>query len=79
MVDSNRLIIKNKTVINDDWTREPLETATIDLADMLVQHLSLSLDPHPRKPGAKSLLEDYRDAASPSPFAVLKGLVDRDM
>lgn len=63
---------------DDDWTREPLESEVLDLGEILVQHLSLALDPHPRKPGAKSLLEDFRDAASPSPFAVLKGMVDRD-
>lgn len=61
-----------------EWTIEPLEGVMIDLGDTLVQHLSLSLDPNPRKPDAMSLLEEYRAATSPSPFAVLKGLVDRD-
>lgn len=56
----------------DDLLIEPLEGDAIDLGELLVQHLSLSLDPYPRKPGAKSLLGNYRSAASPSPFAVLK-------
>ncbi len=60
----------------DEVAHEPLETDALDLTEILVQHLSLSLDPHPRKPGAPSLTETYRDAARPSPFAVLKGLVD---
>lgn len=63
---------------DDEWTHEPLEVDVLDLGDLIVQYLSLSLDPHPRKPGAKSLLEDYRDAATASPFAALKGLVDRE-
>ncbi len=62
--------------IEDEVLREPLEGDTIDLGELLIQQLSLSLDPHPRKPGARSLLEDYRDAASTSPFDVLKPLVD---
>jgi hypothetical protein len=63
---------------SDEWSVEPLEGANVDLGELLVQHLSLSLDPNPRKPGATSLLAEYRDATSPSPFSVLKGPVDRD-
>jgi uncharacterized metal-binding protein YceD (DUF177 family) len=51
---------------------EPLEGDAIDLGELVVQHLSLSLDPYPRKPGAESLLEKYRSAPSPSAFAALK-------
>lgn len=58
--------------------REPLEGDRLDLGEILVQHLSLSLDPYPRKPDAQSLLAQYRDATSDSPFEALKGLVDRD-
>ena len=53
---------------------EPLEGDAIDLGELLVQHLSLSLDPYPRIPGADSLMEKYRSAASPSPFATLKDM-----
>lgn len=63
---------------NDDISRERLESDEIDLGEMLVQFLSLSLDPYPRRSGAEPLLEKYRDAASLSPFAALKGLVDRE-
>lgn len=58
--------------------REPLEGDEIDLGEILVQHLSLSLDPFPRKSGAESLADKFRDATSASPFSALKGLVDRD-
>lgn len=60
------------------FSREPLEGDTLDLGEILIQHLSLSLDPHPRKPGAKSLAESYRDPVNLSPFSGLKGIVDGD-
>lgn len=58
--------------------REPLETAEIDLGELLVQHLSLSLDPYPRKDGAESLADKFRDATSVSPFLPLRGLAGGD-
>lgn len=36
----------------EDDDVEPLEGSAIDLGELLAQHLSLALDPHPRKPGA---------------------------
>lgn len=63
---------------DDPVMREPLEGDAIDLGEILVQHLSLSLIPHPRKADADQILEKYRGAASTSPFAGLKGLVDRE-
>ncbi|MFN3958960.1 MAG: YceD family protein [Parvularculaceae bacterium] len=60
----------------DDVSKEPLEGDTIDLDEILIQHLSLSLVPHPRKEGARSLAEGYRDPVTLSPFAGLKGIVD---
>lgn len=62
----------------DDYSREPLEGDTLDLGEILVQHLALSLVPHPRKEGTESLVERYRDPANLSPFAALKGVVDGD-
>lgn len=63
---------------DDEISREPLEGDTLDLDEILVQYLSLSLDPHPRKAGAKSLAEGYRDPVNLSPFSGLKGIVDGD-
>jgi hypothetical protein len=63
---------------DDPIMREPLEGEAIDLGEILVQHLSLSLAPHPRKADADQVLEKYRGAASTSPFAGLKGLIDRE-
>jgi hypothetical protein len=57
-------------------SREPLEGDTLDIGEILVQHLSLSLAPHPRKEGAKSLAVDYRDPVNLSPFSGLKRIVD---
>lgn len=49
-----------------------LDGEEIDLAAYLVEHLSLEIDPFPRKPGAEF---DYvPDTQEESPFAVLKSL-----
>jgi uncharacterized metal-binding protein YceD (DUF177 family) len=61
-----------------ETAREPLDGDVLDLEEILIQHLTLSLDPHPRKTGARSLVEGYRDPLNLSPFAGLKGLVDGD-
>ena len=53
-----------------------LEGDTIDLAAYLVEHLSLAVDPFPRKPDA---VFDYQpDTPEESPFAVLKRLKDKE-
>lgn len=63
---------------DDDIMRERLDGDEIDLGELLVQFLSLSLAPYPRKRDAAPLLEKYRDATSLSPFAALKGQGDRE-
>lgn len=47
-----------------------LEGEDIDLAGYVVEHLSLELDPFPRKPGAEFVAP--KDEADLSPFAVLR-------
>ena len=49
-----------------------IETEAIDLAGYVVEHLSLAIDPFPRKPGAA--FEYEPPAAEESPFAVLRKL-----
>lgn len=61
-----------------ETAREPLDGDMLDLDEILFQHLAISLSPHPRKDGARSLAESYRDPVNLSPFSGLKGLVDRD-
>lgn len=56
---------------------EPLDGDEIDVAAYVVEHLALALDPFPRKPGVAFEFEEP-DAAQASPFAVLKGLQDRN-
>lgn len=54
---------------------EPIEAGLIDLGELVSQYLALSLDPHPRAPGAA--LDPTWSAEAPeemSPFAVLKNL-----
>jgi uncharacterized metal-binding protein YceD (DUF177 family) len=52
-----------------------LEGDAIDLAAYVVEHLTLEIDPFPRKPGAEF---EFSPPAEPeSPFAALKKLKDR--
>lgn len=60
----------------DEETPEPLEGDTIDLGEILIQQLSLALDPYPRKPGAASLADAYAPEAKISPFSDLKAQFD---
>ena len=55
---------------------DALEGDEIDVGGYLVEHLALSLDPFPRRPGAAFDYVDER-AQEASPFSVLKGLKDR--
>jgi uncharacterized metal-binding protein YceD (DUF177 family) len=55
---------------------DELEGDAIDVGGYVVEHLALSLDPFPRKPGVEfGYVDEKADQASP--FAVLKGLKDR--
>lgn len=56
---------------------EYLEGAALDLGELLVQQLSLAMDPFPRKEGAQSLAEAYAPEEKVSPFAALKGVVGK--
>lgn len=49
-----------------------IENGVIDLAQYVVEHFALELDPFPRKPGVE--FEPPRSDAEPSPFAVLASL-----
>lgn len=52
-----------------------IEDGAVDLAGYVVEHLALSLDPWPRKPGVE--FEAPQGPAEPSPFAVLAQLKDK--
>ncbi len=57
---------------------EPLEGDLIDIGELMVQQLSLAMDPFPRKEGAQSLSELYGTVEETSPFAILKGAITGD-
>lgn len=54
---------------------EPLEHGVIDLGELVAQHLSLALDPYPRKPdiSLEQILPSQEDGM-PTPFAALQRL-----
>jgi uncharacterized metal-binding protein YceD (DUF177 family) len=56
----------------DDESPDLLEDGFIDLGQVVVEQLSLQLDPFPRKPGAAFVQPP--EPTEISPFAVLKGL-----
>jgi len=57
---------------------EPLEGDLIDIGELMVQQLSLAMDPFPRKEGAQSLSELYGTVEETSPFAILKRAITGD-
>lgn len=56
---------------------EYLDGTGLDLGELLVQQLSLAMDPFPRKEGARSLAEAYAPEENVSPFAALKGALGK--
>ncbi|MBB5518838.1 YceD family protein [Amphiplicatus metriothermophilus] len=66
-------------VVEED-TPEPLEGDRLDLAEILVQQLSLAMAPHPRKPGVEPLRETAGPTGTASPFEALRDAIapDRD-
>ncbi len=72
-IDFTRIPPENDDVEEEDLDApEFLEGETLDLGELLVQQLSLSMEPFPRKQGAKSLAEAYAPKENASPFAGLK-------
>jgi len=62
-------------VLVDPDSPEPLESPSLDLGEIVAQHLALALDPYPRAPGAAAPGEAAAEAeARPSPFAGLAAL-----
>ena len=54
------------------WDAPEIHQAPVlDIGEMLVQQLSLAMDPFPRKPDAKSLAESYGGAKSANAFSTL--------
>ena len=55
---------------------EPLDGDRLDLGELVAQHLTLALDPHPRKPGVElEARADETGPGEPGPFADLKRLM----
>jgi uncharacterized metal-binding protein YceD (DUF177 family) len=53
---------------------DPLVNGRIDLAAVIAEFLTLTIDPYPRKPGAVFSPPEDTAAKEPSPFAVLEKL-----
>jgi uncharacterized metal-binding protein YceD (DUF177 family) len=63
---------------NDDDVPEELDSPQYNLAAPLLEELSLALDPYPKASGEVFEVAEDDGARIESPFAVLKGLKDRD-
>lgn len=67
----------------DEPDREPLPSEGLDVGELVVEELSLSLDPYPRAPDADAFLARFGRAGEeageerPNPFAVLSGALGR--
>jgi uncharacterized metal-binding protein YceD (DUF177 family) len=60
--------------VEDERAPEPIPAnGEIDLGELAAQHLSLALDPYPRKPGVvfSPVVEEEETEEKPNPFAVL--------
>lgn len=53
---------------------EPLTHGAAELGELVVEHLSLALDPYPRRPEAQADLPQEGEAVRDTPFAKLRGL-----
>jgi uncharacterized metal-binding protein YceD (DUF177 family) len=63
----------------EEWERPEIhEGDMFDVGELLVQQVSLAMDPFPRKEGAKSLADEYGMEAGSSPFAVLQQNLEKD-
>lgn len=54
------------------------ESDSFDLGELLVQQLSLAMDPFPRKPGATSLAAEFGSDDAASPFAGLHEALEKN-
>jgi uncharacterized metal-binding protein YceD (DUF177 family) len=58
--------------IDDDCYTELLDGDSIHLGEVLIQQISLAMNPHPRKTESGELVSRYGREDLPSPFAALK-------
>ncbi len=63
---------------DDEDPVEPIVEDAIEVGDVIVQNLSLALDPYPRAPGAEFEEVDDEAGKPTGPFAVLAALRDDD-
>ncbi|HJM61854.1 MAG TPA: DUF177 domain-containing protein [Alphaproteobacteria bacterium] len=75
--DSGQIAREIAFTLDDTDPPEPLADDSIDIGELLAQHLALAIDPYPRSPGAALDLQQYEEAAtSESPFSPLAQLRD---
>ncbi|MEO1251501.1 MAG: hypothetical protein AAFW81_04045 [Pseudomonadota bacterium] len=62
---------KDHGIVEDDAVDEPEPHSgdALDIGEILVQQLSLAMNPFPRKEGAESLARSYGGGASVTPFS----------
>ncbi len=76
-IDFTRTPPQSEAELVDLEAPEYIGGDTLDLGELLVQQLSLAMDPFPRKPDAQSLAAAYAPAENLSPFAILKGALGK--
>ena len=73
---------EEQPVLEEEDDPEPIVGGKIDVGELVVQYLSLALNPYPRKEGVHSdfgePLEDAPDGTYNNPFAALKEWKDRE-
>lgn len=62
----------------DEDLPEPMTNGVIDIGELTAQHLSLALDPYPRRPGAEfpGLDDDLGEDGEPAPTSPFRALAE---
>lgn len=78
-IDFSRLPAEGESGDSDEnWDAPEIhEGDQFDLGELLVQQLSLAMEPFPRREGAPGLIETYAPSKAASPFADLKGFLGK--
>lgn len=80
----NKKEMMDLPMLEENEDPEPIEDGKIDLGELVVQYLSLSINPYPHKDGAEyenrepEVKRPQRETLRPNPFAALKNWRPKD-
>ena len=77
MPESGDEIVLDPSSLDEDLP-EPMVDGVIDIGELTAQHLSLALDPYPRRPGAEfpGIDDDLGEDGEPTPASPFRALAE---